>query len=226
MSAMDSHIAAELVQVRADLAEAQDALLAEQEQMAADRKRMAAELERVRGELRGHRRRQIEAERVLILLLAREGGRVEFTRAEMTAANYGGSFVSSMTVTGNEVLEWAPAGQYRRRAAAAPAECPAVEPQPDKRTPEQWCAEYGIDIADPDGWRNTGDPAWDEPITLPDFLRRAARSTCRGLTPDVWNRLSREAHEAADAERSDAEGAGKGPESHGDGRTGTPSEIP
>lgn len=80
-----------------------------------------------------------------------------------------------------------------------PAALP-TRPADGKRTPEQWCAEYGIDIADPDGWRNTGDPAWDEPITLPDFLRRAARSTTRGLTPDVWNRLSREAHEAADAE--------------------------
>jgi hypothetical protein len=70
-----------------------------------------------------------------------------------------------------------------------------------KRTPEQWCAEYGIDIRDPDGWRGKGDPAWGEPITLPDFFRRAVRSTCWRVTTDVWNRIGRDAHRVADAER-------------------------
>lgn len=109
----------------------------------------------------------------------------------------------------------------RRAAAATPT------PTNGKRTPEQWCAEYGIDIRDPDGWRGKGDPPWEQPITLPDFFRRAVRSTCWRVTTDVWNRISREAYEAADAERSDAEGAGKGPESHGDaiGVEGTPQRT-
>jgi hypothetical protein len=71
------------------------------------------------------------------------------------------------------------------------------QPSSDKRTPEQWSNHYGIQIADPDGWRNTGDPAWDEPITLPDFARRAAESTARALTPDAWDRLTHDAKNAA-----------------------------
>jgi hypothetical protein len=55
----------------------------------------------------GHRRRQIEAERALMLMLIREGGRAEFTPKEMVRAPGDGSFVSSRDVaTGNEVIEF------------------------------------------------------------------------------------------------------------------------
>lgn len=75
------------------------------EQAQADR---MAELE---DELAGHRARQEDAENALILLLLREGGRVEFTPAEMTRAPSDGSFVSSRDVaTGNEVLEFVAGG--------------------------------------------------------------------------------------------------------------------
>jgi hypothetical protein len=45
------------------------------------------------------------------------------------------------------------------------------------RTPETWCAIYGIDIRDPDGWRGPDAPAWEQPITLDEFRRRLASST-------------------------------------------------
>lgn len=70
------------------------------------------------------------------------------------------------------------------------------QPDTNNRTPEQWCKHYGIQIADPDGWRNTGDPAWDEPIALTDFSRRAAESTARALTADAWDRLTRDVNTA------------------------------
>lgn len=64
---------------------------------------------------------------------------------------------------------------------------------PVKRTPEQWCEQYGVDIADPDGWRSKDAPAWDEPIALADFLQRARQSTARNV-PDIdWQRLARDA---------------------------------
>lgn len=67
---------------------------------------------------------------------------------------------------------------------------------PIKRTPEQWCEQYGVDIADPDGWRSKDAPAWDEPIALADFLQRARQSTARNV-PDVdWQRLARDAKAA------------------------------
>lgn len=58
------------------------------------------------------------------------------------------------------------------------------------RTPDEWCAEYGLDIADPDGWRSKGDPAWDEPIDLPDFWRRFGRSTARIPDQATRDRIS------------------------------------
>jgi hypothetical protein len=65
-----------------------------------------------------------------------------------------------------------------------------VSDHTEKRTSEQWCEEYGVDIADPDGWRYADAPAWDEPITLVDFYRRVGESTARAVD---WERLSRDA---------------------------------
>ena len=41
----------------------------------------------------------------------------------------------------------------------------------DIKTPDQWCAEYGYKVLDPDGWRNEN-ASWDEPIDRETFLRR------------------------------------------------------
>jgi len=46
-----------------------------------------------------------------------------------------------------------------------------------KKTPEEWSAEKGIRIMDPDGWRSKGDPAWNKPIDEEDFMFRARMST-------------------------------------------------
>lgn len=49
------------------------------------------------------------------------------------------------------------------------------------RTPEQWSAEFGIKVHDPDGWdRMNFAESWAEPITEVEFARRAAESTCEG----------------------------------------------
>lgn len=89
----------------------------------ADLRAVLDELERLAEERDGHRARQIDAENALTLLLIREGGRTEFTPAEMTSAPSDGSFVSSRdAATGNEVLEFVAA---RRKVEPAPrdADC-------------------------------------------------------------------------------------------------------
>ena len=72
---------------------------------------------------------------------------------------------------------------------------------PVKRTPEGWSAEYGFEIHDPDGWRHRDAPAWDEPITLAEFYKRAAESTIRGIlgagTMAAWDRLTADVKAAA-----------------------------
>lgn len=46
-----------------------------------------------------------------------------------------------------------------------------------KLTPVEWQEIEGVTILDPDGWRMAGAPAWDEPITRDDFLKRMSIST-------------------------------------------------
>jgi hypothetical protein len=55
-----------------------------------------------------------------------------------------------------------------------------------KRTPEQWCAEYGIRILDPDGWRSKDAPDWTEPLTLAEFYDRAVQCTASA----DWTRIA------------------------------------
>lgn len=74
---------------------------------------------------------------------------------------------------------------------------PELAPGPIKRTPEEWCAQYGVDIIDPDGWRSKDAPAWDEPITLADFYDRAIRCTIRSVICVDWTRIVRDAKAAA-----------------------------
>lgn len=70
---------------------------------------------------------------------------------------------------------------------------------PEMRTPEEWCAEYGLDIADPDGWRHPGAPAWHEPITLLEFADRYALSTVQCVNPNGNGRFDADVKAARDA---------------------------
>lgn len=84
-----------------------DKALAELERLRAEDGLLKGELLRTLGERDAHHRRQIEAERALIVLLARDGGGTEFSPAELAAADYRGSFVSSRDVaTGNKRLRF------------------------------------------------------------------------------------------------------------------------
>lgn len=57
------------------------------------------------------------------------------------------------------------------------------------RLPVEWAAEMKMEILDPDGWRRPGDPPFDQPITLDDFLPRMWMSTLRSTVgdPDKFN---------------------------------------
>ncbi len=189
----------------------------------AERARMVAELEQVRGELASTRDdsseawlgKRIEALRKVLrdqrdatraARIEADGLRRELDEATGIVADIGEALNTTelYIALGDLAQLFAPrtAALVERERAEAIATRPAgsTPAAGDKRTPEQWGAEYDIQIADSDGWRGTGDPAWDEPIALPEYLQRAARSTTRGLTPDVWNRLSRDAHRAAEAD--------------------------
>lgn len=45
------------------------------------------------------------------------------------------------------------------------------------KTPEEWAAEMGATILDPDGWRRPNDPPFDQPCTREEFLPRFYIST-------------------------------------------------
>lgn len=51
----------------------------------------------------------------------------------------------------------------------------------EKRPAAEWASQYGITVADPDGWdRANFAQSWAEPITATEFARRASLSTCSG----------------------------------------------
>jgi hypothetical protein len=54
----------------------------------------------------------------------------------------------------------------------------------EQLTPDEWCARYGLEIADPDGWRGRDAPPWDQPIGLVEFAERYAQCTARDVTAD------------------------------------------
>ena len=68
-----------------------------------------------------------------------------------------------------------------------------------KRTPEEWLTEYGLSVADPDGWRGQYALPWDEPIDLPDFWRRFGESTARHPDDATRARISADLRTAAEA---------------------------
>jgi hypothetical protein len=45
------------------------------------------------------------------------------------------------------------------------------------RKPVDWCVKHDLIVLDPDGWF---DKDFDEPISEPEFVKRAMDSTCRG----------------------------------------------
>jgi hypothetical protein len=75
--------------------------------------------------------------------------------------------------------------QYLRELAAAhdrqihPDEVPAMPAiTPDEMlTPAAWCIRYGLHLHSRDGWRGSNPRPWMDPITLPEFTRRAKRCT-------------------------------------------------
>lgn len=64
-----------------------------------------------------------------------------------------------------------------------------LDMEPIKKAPEIWCLDTGIQVMDPDGWRRKGDPAWDEPITRDDFLKRAYMSTVNRWPKPLWDEV-------------------------------------
>lgn len=76
-----------------------------------------------------------------------------------------------------------------------PNAVPPQQPWPGlKRTPEQWCGHYGVQVHDPDGWRTPGDPRdWNEPITLAEFARRLSGSTLRNVSDPAWSQIRQDA---------------------------------
>jgi hypothetical protein len=70
---------------------------------------------------------------------------------------------------------------------------------PDLRTPDAWCTEYGLEIADPDGWRTEDAPAWDQPITLPEFAARYYLCTVRHFGVAQHDRLDADVKAARNA---------------------------
>lgn len=61
---------------------------------------------------------------------------------------------------------------------------------PVLRTPEEWCARYGLEIADPDGWRHPNAPSWDTPLGLPEFWRRFRECTVRMVDRPTYERIT------------------------------------
>lgn len=73
------------------------------------------------------------------------------------------------------------------------------------KTPDQWCAAYGVTVLDPDGWRGARDAKpWAEPVTVAEFFRRAVlgNSTCDLVNP-AWEAVARDADQAGAGETPD-----------------------
>jgi len=60
----------------------------------------------------------------------------------------------------------------------------------DRRTPEEWCEQYGLIVLDPDGWRTPGAPAWTDPIGLAEFYHRAIESTTNGAVTGGFTQIA------------------------------------
>ncbi|UVG35234.1 hypothetical protein SEA_CECE_228 [Microbacterium phage Cece] len=55
----------------------------------------------------------------------------------------------------------------------------------DRRTPDEWCAHYGIEVMDHDGWdRSNLDEDWAIPLTKDEFSAKIGVSTVTHLRRD------------------------------------------
>lgn len=61
-----------------------------------------------------------------------------------------------------------------------------------RRSGAAWEKLYGFTVLDPDGWRSAGDPAWTDPIGLPEFYRRACESTTNMAATGAAERIRRD----------------------------------
>ena len=48
----------------------------------------------------------------------------------------------------------------------------------ETKTSREWCAEYDVEVVDPDGWNEHG-KTWFEPLTREEFEMCLATSTTR-----------------------------------------------
>jgi hypothetical protein len=60
-----------------------------------------------------------------------------------------------------------------------------------KLKPQFWQEQFGVKIADPDGWRSPGDPSWDTAITQEDFRDRMSISTVAVVDNDLYRKMMR-----------------------------------
>lgn len=66
--------------------------------------------------------------------------------------------------------------------------------------PAEWCARYGLEVSDPDGWRRAG-ADWQEPVSLPLFWARFSASTIRVPPIEVYRRVQADVRTALEAAR-------------------------
>lgn len=143
----------------------------------------------------------VESLRVLAAGLVRD---LDDGRSSAAVASDIGVFEQLTGAPGDQAL---PCGHTRRITISGQCgECTVYPPQRPPADmampPEEWCCAYDLDIVDPDGWRGRSDPAWDEPITLPDFWSRFIVSTARALTPDQHDRIVADVKAARAATRT------------------------
>jgi len=60
-----------------------------------------------------------------------------------------------------------------------------------KLKPQYWAEQYGVMIADPDGWRSPGDPSWNTAISRSDFETRMGMSTIAVVDNDLYRKMMR-----------------------------------
>lgn len=61
-----------------------------------------------------------------------------------------------------------------------------------RRSGAAWEKVYCFVVADPDGWRSAGDPAWTDPIGLREFYQRACESTSNMAATGAAERIRRD----------------------------------
>lgn len=60
-----------------------------------------------------------------------------------------------------------------------------TRPGKPRKTPQEWAADRGMQILDPDGWRKPDSPPFDQPCTEDEFVERFWQCT---VGPLDWGR--------------------------------------